>query len=76
MCTIKTEHSAMVCDVALGRIRTVLADAFGDSVRYVNIYGEGTLVEVPPVSPPGEFEKLVQIAMARAAAAEQAGSGQ
>jgi hypothetical protein len=49
MCTFKNPRAAMVCDVAIGRVRHELdAVLTTEDVHYTSVDGQGTLVEATP----------------------------
>jgi hypothetical protein len=67
MCTFKNPHAAMVCDVAIGRVRHELEAALPtEDVHYTSVDGQGTLVEAAPGTDATLFAERVQNAIAEA----------
>ena len=66
MCTFENEHSAIVCDLAIGQVREAVSAAFGEAVQQTSIPGQGTRVEVPPTEDLHVFEEVTRAAIAAA----------
>lgn len=70
MCILESDRRALVCDVAIGGVRALMAADLGDAVQYTVIDGRGTLVQAAPDVDAGRFEELVKLGMAAANARE------
>ena len=66
MCTFESEHSVVVCDLAIHQVRDLLSAAFGDVVQFTPITGQGTRVQVPPSVDEGAFQEVARSAIAAA----------
>lgn len=73
MCRIKDARTVMVCDVAIGRVRTDLAATISDQdrIRYTISDGQGTLVEADPNVDAQQFLATTQAAIAAAQAGDR-----
>ena len=59
MCTFKADNEAMVCDVAIGKVRSRV-EAELDGVEFTTVHGEGTLVHASDAADRTRFRALVQ----------------
>ena len=66
MCTFHDRAAVTVCDIAIGRVRSDLEDAFPGAVRLTHLEGAGTLVEADGALEPGRFDTVVRAAIAEA----------
>ena len=66
MCTFKDQQTVLVCDVAIGQVRERLTAAFGETIRYTPIDGQGTLVQAPDDMASEQFQELTRAAIAKA----------
>jgi hypothetical protein len=66
MCRYLDERHAMVCDVAIGRVREATTDQFGRHVRFTLVEGEGTRVEVDDDIDFDQFHTVLDEAVAKA----------
>jgi hypothetical protein len=66
MCTFENEHSIVVCDLAIGKVREAVNAAFGDDVLYLPITGQGTRVEAEAIIDEEAFQEVVRTAIATA----------
>jgi hypothetical protein len=66
MCTFESEHSIVVCDLAIHQVRDAVSAAFGDAVQFTPITGQGTRVEVPPTVDEEAFQEVAHAAIAAA----------
>jgi len=71
MCTFKDERTVMVCDVAIGRVKDALGEAFDAGVQYTVVDGEGTRVEAEHGVDAAEFIALSRSAIAQAQAEQK-----
>ncbi len=58
MCEMRDERSLTVCDVAVERYRTAMAERLGDAVTFTHVDYQPTLVECVDASRLGEFQSL------------------
>jgi hypothetical protein len=66
MCTFKDQQTVLVCDVAIGQVRAQLTAAFGETMQYTPIDGQGTLVQAPTDVASEQFQALTRAAIAQA----------
>ena len=66
MCMFENEHSVVVCDIAIGKVREAVNAAFGDAVQYTPITGQGTRVEAMPIIDKETFQEVARSAIAAA----------
>ena len=66
MCTFENEHSVLVCDIAIHRVREAAHRAFGDMVQCTPAPGQGTRVEIPATEDSGAFQEVTRAAIAAA----------
>lgn len=66
MCTFDHETAVTVCDVAIGRVRSNLEEAFPGAIRFTHLEGAGTLVEADSELEPARFAAIVRGAIAEA----------
>jgi hypothetical protein len=66
MCTILDEHTALICPVAIDRVRDRLHEAFGDLVQCTTREDQGTLVQVPSTIDSVRFQAVTRAAIAAA----------
>jgi hypothetical protein len=59
VCTFKADNEAMVCDVAIGKVRSRV-EAELDGVEFTTVPGEGTLVHASSAADQSHFRALVQ----------------
>jgi len=59
MCTFKADNEAMVCDFAIGKVRSRV-EAELASVEFETVHGQGTLVYTPNLADSARFRALVQ----------------
>lgn len=59
MCTFKADNEAIVCDVAIGNVRSRI-EAELKGVDFTTIQGQGTLVHASNAADPSRFRALVQ----------------
>jgi hypothetical protein len=71
MCTVESEHSAVVCDVAIDRVRQELAQRFPSGVTYTLVEGQGTRIQADPTVDGQQFTQVVQRAITDAQNAER-----
>lgn len=77
MCTFKDEQTVMVCDVAIGQVRERLQEAFGETVQYTTVNGQGTLVQIPSTVDTARFQSATREAIEEAQSTRsQSGSSQ
>jgi hypothetical protein len=63
MCTFQNQHAVLVCDVAIGQVRERLTTAFGATIQYTPVEGQGTLVQAPPNVASEQFQALTRAAI-------------
>lgn len=66
MCTFKDHQTVLVCDVAIGQVRERLTAAFGETIQYTPIDGQGTLVQASSGVASEQFQALTRVAIAQA----------
>lgn len=66
MCTFKDHQTVLVCDVAIGQVRERLTAAFGETIQYTPIDGQGTLVQAQSRVASEQFQELTRAAIAQA----------
>lgn len=66
MCTLHDQQAILVCDVAIGRVREHLQEAFGEAIQYTTVDGQGTLVQAQPTVDPEQFQACAREAIAAA----------
>lgn len=66
MCKQLDERRAMVCDVAIGKVRQATTDEFGGHVQFTVVEGEGTRVEVDQDVDFDRFRTVLNEAVAEA----------
>lgn len=59
MCTFRSDHEVMVCDVAIGNVRSNLKDAIQE-VEFTTVHGQGTLVRATSRADATRFRDAVQ----------------
>ena len=59
MCTFKADNEAMVCDAAIGKVRSGV-EAELDGVEFTTVHGQGTLVHASSAADQSRFRALVQ----------------
>lgn len=62
MCTFRSDHEVMVCDVAIGNVRSNLKDAIQE-VEFTTVHGQGTLVRATSRADATRFRDAVQAAI-------------
>ena len=66
MCTVEDERSAVVCDMAIGRVRQELHAVFDQGITYAVVEGQGTRIQAAPIVDAQQFAAVVQRAIAAA----------
>ena len=77
MCTFHDDRHVTVCDVSIGRVRSSVLGQIPDlaraqSIRFIEVEGEGTRVEAAGSVDGARFSEVVRSAIAEAQAADAA----
>jgi hypothetical protein len=62
MCTFKSDQEVMVCDVAIGKVRSQLGEATAN-IEFTPVHGVGTLVRTANTADASHFRGVVQAAI-------------
>jgi hypothetical protein len=66
VCTFTGERTALVCDLAIDRVRRELANQFARGITFTHVDYQPTLVEAAPDVDPETFQATVRAASAAA----------